>query len=256
MVSISTDKRKKYRKIRVSFFDFTAGKWRNKYFLSKRQGAEFARLQQELEDAVRGNLKIPIKEIKLQDYMPIFWDRFRINPSYKSAKSRYKYISHLGFLTISRIKQSDIIRVRDQAQSRNLSSQSVNHILNLVSSIFREAILDGYATTNPVKGIDRPKIIRRHTPRVLTDHEINLLIRFADERIFAGLLLGLNCGLRKSEIIHARFEDVNFSNQILTVDNRPETGERTKSGRVRYVPFSTALMDFLKSQGKYKEVKL
>ena len=251
---VNLDKKRNKRKWRVAYRLPGEIKLRSKYFFSNRQAKEFAKKQEELIDAMRGGLKISAIETRLDDYILKFWERYQTKRSYNGA--RHLYQKHIwpifGGSILSQIGPNQIANFRDRLLSQGLSSQSVVHALNLLSSIFREAILDGIAETNPTRAVQKPKIIRRHIPRILTDQEINLVLETCDKRILPVILLGLNCGLRKTEILNCRIEDFNFKSNILSVDNRPELGERTKSGRLRLVPTPPAIVELVMNLAKVK----
>lgn len=99
--------------------------------------------------------------------------------------------------------------------------------------------------TNPCKGIELPEADKR-LPRYLTLEQVNTALAAAEAHsrdqhiVFA---LGILAGLRKGEIVSARWEWYDPHNGLLIVQSGH--GFTTKSGRDRAVPVQDRLRDIL-----------
>jgi len=129
------------------------------------------------------------------------------------------------------------------------SIYEANHLLRLLSTMFNKAIAWGYMEgTNPARGI--PKFREKKRDRWVTPEELPELARAIDKHpniyIRNALWLYLLTGVRKSELLAAKWEDVDFERKELRL---PET----KAGRTHYVPLSDEAVAILKSIPKQKE---
>ena len=111
------------------------------------------------------------------------------------------------------ITQSDLIQLHENIQS-NGGVATANKMLEILNSIFKFAIKNGYARENPVIGIEKFKIVRKKTKfgareftRLLSaiKKEKNPVMRNA----FLMLVFGF---ARKSEIFSMRWSDIDFNN--------------------------------------------
>ena len=103
------------------------------------------------------------------------------------------------------------------ASMRDLSDATVRRSLTTLSGLFRWAVRFGYSATNPVDLIDRPKKKRRIEPCPTKD-EMAALLRAArghDER--AALLALATSGLRRSELLSLKWEDVDLQNRRMRI---------------------------------------
>lgn len=113
-----------------------------------------------------------------------------------------------------------------------------NRDLSLLKVIFKKAVEWNYARTNPATPIRK---LREPPGRVrfLTDEERTSLLAACPERLRTIVLIALNTGLRKSELLTLRWQDLDFKNRMLRV-------ERSKNGERRDIPMTTIVHDLLR----------
>ena len=118
-----------------------------------------------------------------------------------------------------------------------------NRVVSLLSKMFNEARKMGFVpedNMNPAHGINRFKEVSRDT--WVEPEELPMLAEAIDqdENIYArhALWLYLLTGARKTELLTAKWEDVNWNRKELKL---PET----KAGRVHYVPLSEPALKLL-----------
>jgi integrase len=141
-----------------------------------------------------------------------------------------------------------------------------------VSSVLRRAVRLGKLTDNPVRWVDKPRIDRRRRIRFLDPQEearlrATLSARDAERREARGtanawrqgrdrellpslphfgdhltpaVLLSMNTGLRRGELLALRWESIDFKRRILTVE-----GGTAKSRQTRHVPLNNEAMGLL-----------
>lgn len=148
-----------------------------------------------------------------------------------------------GKLKAANIKRSDVAALHGRI-GRDSGPYEANRTLSLLSKMFKLARKWGIVpetAVNPTQDLDKFKEHRRD--RWVTPEELPLLASTIDQEkniyVKAALWLYLLTGVRKTELLTAKWEDVDFYRLELCL---PET----KAGRVHYVPLSNAALTILK----------
>jgi len=126
-----------------------------------------------------------------------------------------------------------------------------NRVVEILRKMFNLAAQWGYVPANhpnPAVGIQKFKEDKRD--RFVTEREMPRLLRSIEDEpniyIKAALLLYLLTGVRRNELLTARWEQVNFDNAELEL-------RKTKTGKKRYVLLSIKAMEILKNIPKEKD---
>ena len=154
-----------------------------------------------------------------------------------------------GKLRLDEIKQQEVTAWLMEKRQSGLAPATVEKIRIMFSRSFELArqwqLFDG----NPVKYVPRVKF-NNARERYLTSEEANAL-RLACEcstnpqlRHLVGLLL--LTGARKSELLKAKWTDINLEKRTWTLN-------MTKNGRRRHIPLSQAAMDIIGQLPKYPD---
>lgn len=170
------------------------------------------------------------------------------------------YAEPLWTITVERIELWKIRRVN----SGRVATTVMRDIFTL-SSVLRRAVKLGKLAENPVWRVDKPRIDRRPKVRFLDEQEESRLrdalnardteIREAREssnlwrqerekkflpalplfgdHLTPAVLLSMNTGLRRGELLGLRWESFDFGRRILTVE-----GGTSKTRQTRYVPLN------------------
>ena len=120
-----------------------------------------------------------------------------------SSTEVFDFLSYLANDRVSRESDADDPGIGSAARARKLSAiKSFFHYLNVSSK---------QITNDPVKDIEFPRI-RKSLPRYLTLEESKALLRSVSgpnqTRDFAILMIFLNCGIRRSELVGLNLTDV------------------------------------------------
>lgn len=170
--------------------------------------------------------------------------------SWKDDQGRInrRIIPAWGNLKAANIKDADVATLHTKIGATKL--YEANRVIELVSKMFELARRWGFVTTdhpNPAANVDHFKELKRD--RWVTAEELPKLAEAIDEEgnIFAryALWLYLLTGARRSEVIKAKWQDVDLSRKEWRL---PET----KAGRVHYVPLSEPALAVL---GKVPQVE-
>lgn len=129
-----------------------------------------------------------------------------------------------------------------------VSPATINKGLRVLRAAFQKAVKRGYIKANPFEGhrqalwVSEPEPV----PNILEPEEFEaLLAACQDDRWRAICMIGYYAGLRRAEIVHLEWTDVDFDNEILYVRNKTKAGHTTKSKKNRQVPMSSQVVSAL-----------
>jgi site-specific recombinase XerD len=122
---------------------------------------------------------------------------------------------------------------------------SVNREIAFLKRAYNVAIADGLLETNPVRQV---QFLKENNTRVryLTDVEEVRLRAEMNETRWPIVALALNTGLRRGELFSLRWDEIDFTTNVLTIP-------RTKAGRTRHVPMNAnvrSILGTLESRGR------
>lgn len=99
----------------------------------------------------------------------------------------------------------------------------------------------------PIDSIPYPKYTHHRTPRVLSPDEVTRLIEAAGTLQGRVILMALySTGLRRSELVHLRVEDIDSERMVLHV-------HKGKGGKDRDVPLCPRLLETLREYWRWKK---
>lgn len=179
------------------------------------------------------------------------------------------YPEPLTAITVERIESWKARRL-----SEGRSPSTVLRDLFTLSSVLRRAMKEGELTENPMRRVDRPRIDRRGKIRFLDEAEESRLRMALQERdaimkatraaanvrhlkrgeqslppltsfgdhLTPAVLLSINTGLRRGELLKLRWSSIDFDRQLLTVE-----GPNAKSRQTRHVPLNDEAVSLLRN---------
>jgi integrase len=128
---------------------------------------------------------------------------------------------------------------------------AANRLLEVLKKMFNLAVIWGYipeASINPATKIQRFKEKKRD--RWVTHEEMPKLLKSIDEEgniyVRSVFWLYLLTGARKSELLNAKWDDINFERKELRI-------AETKAGRIHYVPLSSPAMEIIEALPRLKD---
>jgi integrase len=115
-------------------------------------------------------------------------------------------------------------------RAKEVSPATVNRALACLKCMFNKAIGWGKTEVNPAKKV---KLFKENNVRVryLEKEEIKKLIDNAAAHLKPVLIVALNTGMRKGEILNLKWHDLDFKNNIIYI-------RQSKSGEKREVPMN------------------
>jgi integrase len=128
--------------------------------------------------------------------------------------------------------------VNREAESRSLTPASVNRIIELLRHMLNWAVGREYIERTPFRRgsetlIKRLREDNRRRRRISEDEEARLLAA-ASPHLRSMIVVALDTGMRRGEMLALRFADIDWNHGLITL-----RGETTKSKKTRLVPIST-----------------
>ena len=122
---------------------------------------------------------------------------------------------------------------------KEVSASTVNRELTCIKHIFNKAVEWRYLGLNKLRVVKRFKEPPGRL-RYLNENEIEALLKECAEHIKPIVIIALNTGMRKGEILDLSWSDVDMDNRVLTI-------KRTKNNESRTVPINETIYKMLGS---------
>lgn len=193
-------------------------------------------------EIVQGKFKIPTRRRTppFTDFADTYLEHAKKHKrSWKRDRGALKPMR--AFFSPKRLDQIttwDIERYRAR-RLETVSQATANRDLALLKHLFNMAISWGLAERNPALTV---KLYREpeHAMRVLSLDEERKLHRQAAPHLKPILVLATNTGMRRGELLALEWEQIDLSQQIITV-------KRSKSGTVRHIPMNELVYETLRA---------
>ena len=233
------------------------GKWRveirkkgskgiHKSFIVKDDAIRFAReTEVKIEQGLYQDLTLA-KTTKLKDVLAQYRDRVSINKKgYDQERYKINKIirSDIADKTLSQLTPLVLFEYIEQ-QKKLYTASTVNKSITIVNLAlnFAERFLGVSLNKNPLKFIKRLKE-SQFVGQVIEPDEEALLLKHAEfSKLYwlkTAIILGIDCGLRRGEILKLKAEDINYSNSTAVLKD-------TKNGETREIGLSQRAIQEIK----------
>lgn len=146
---------------------------------------------------------------------------------------------------IGKITKGVIRRYREERHSKKqLTETTVNRDIQCLRHFLYWAVDEGLLPANPIARIRLERERRKKKP-VLSLAEEKLLLPAASPHLREITIIALDTGMRRGEILHQTWEDVDFERGILFV-----THSKTPEGEAREIPLSHRVLTLLSKKKK------
>ncbi|MCR9173500.1 MAG: site-specific tyrosine recombinase XerD [bacterium] len=158
--------------------------------------------------------------------------------AYQNDVEKLKDFAEANSLEVDQIELKHLNAFVKELYDLGLSARTQARILSGVKQFFRFLLLDGELKSDPSELLEMPKIGKK-LPEVLTIEEIDALIDAIDlstaegHRNKAILETLYSCGLRVSELVNLKYEDIFFDEGFIRVIG--------KGNKQRLVPVSPSV---------------
>jgi len=233
------------------------GKWRveirkigskgiHKSFIVKDEAIRFAReTEVKIEQGLYQDLTLA-KTTTLKDLLAQYRDRVSINKKgYDQERYKINKIirSDIADKTLSQLTPIVLFEYIEQ-QKKLYTASTVNKSITIINLAlnFAERFLGISLNKNPLKFIKRLKE-SQFVGQVIEPHEEALLLKHAEfSKLYwlkVAIILGIDCGLRRGEILKLKAEDINYKNNTAVLKD-------TKNGETREIGLSSRAIQELK----------
>ena len=202
------------------------------------------------------------REIGLSDALDSFLKEKRnaVQPSTLAEYTRLgkNLVSLIGDKTVSKIDTDTILNLRRALQERGDSDSTFRHYTVLANSVLQWAEQNGHELSKPGFRADTPKVTKFRGASWYSTQEVRKLLTAADvSDIRCAVYLAAYLGLRRSEALGLRWDNINLQDRIVRVcEKRVEYSDKGKtiveqSARMktvysdRVLPIPEALYDVL-----------
>ncbi|MBI4381404.1 MAG: site-specific integrase [candidate division NC10 bacterium] len=151
-----------------------------------------------------------------------------------------------GGKPVETLTPQDVERFKANLKAEGWADATVNRHLALLKSMFNFAMRNGKIERSPAKAV---KLFQENNARVryLAEDEEHRLFEALPGELRPLVTAALHTGLRKGELLHLRWDDVDFHTGTLTVI-------RSKHGEVRRVPMNRVVKDTLLTMKREQKV--
>lgn len=226
----------------------TGKRLQRRFYRIKKTEARRALSQKQYE--ISSGRYVDSQDIKLGDFLKRWLDHKSKNVS-SGTMANYRpfvmnhLIPNLGNIKMHQLKPGQIQELYDEyVEEETLSNQSIVHMHRILNNAYKKAIEWEIVTKNPCVAVKPPKP-EKHRLQVWDETEVQFFLDMAKEdRFYIAYLLALSTGMRKGEILGLRWQDIDFTNQILSV-NQAVTRKKEADTRLA-----------LKTEKSYRNISL
>jgi integrase len=154
-------------------------------------------------------------------------------------------LPHFAGLAIGKINRSAIRQYRaERHRQKTLTETTVNRDIECLRHLLYWAVDEGFLTANPIARIRLERERRKKKPVLSLDEE-TLLLSASAPHLRDITTFALDTGMRRGEILHQTWEDVDFARRLLSV-----THSKTPEGEAREIPLTERVLTLLSGMRK------
>lgn len=140
---------------------------------------------------------------------------------YRQATERH-IKENIGYIKLTEINTVILYKFLSDKQ-QHYSASTVGTIRNVLNNTFNLAIRSGIIPFNPLREVKlNPKAYnneKEQEKRALSKDEINTLLKLSNNtKFYLPILISLQMGLRRSEVLGLTWNNIDFSNRTMTIE--------------------------------------
>ncbi len=230
------------------YIDFEANGRRIKKAISgDRQVA--LRVLKKLEGrAVEGEYGIKDNRYEIEDLKRKYLKHIKLRTKRRTYEGYVQNLNTvLNYLDVTLVSEITPARIDDyeEYRQRSVCNRTINLEVMVLNALLKKGVKDNLIATNPLQGREYLKYRGKRFKRALTEEEIELLLDASTKRYRPVWLCFITSGLRKSELVHLLWDDIDLKRREIKVQNREDF--ETKTGGIRVVPMAERLYQEFKN---------
>jgi integrase len=201
-------------------------KWHIKTLAARNLTEAKAELRQVLGNRDQ-RLDVPPTRLTLNEVADDFFAAFDARVASGEASERTaenyrgRWANHvrdtLGRRRIQDIRVGHVATFISELRRRGLSQWTILGVVNVVNRVYGYALQSEIVTRNPVALVEKPQAKNKTEARILEAREVRALLEAAPEKYRLLLMVAAYTGLRQSEVLGLRWQDVDFENGVIHV---------------------------------------
>jgi len=223
----------------------------NKRVAQREKQAREAKLLDPYRDAIQE--RNPAVNVFWARYLAYAYDHLRESTVEIQTLFWKQLMQFTGAQRLGDIRQEDVEAFKKWKKDKGAADQSVNNALKDIQAIYNRAKKLGlYTGGNPAQGVARFRLPKK-MPEFHTEEELSRLLKVASSRgghVAWVVLLGGWAGLRKMEIVNARWEWFDFDSRKPLISVKGFPGFVIKDSEERAIPMSRRIHEALYPQRK------
>lgn len=196
----------------------------------------------------RKELGFQTKDKNLADFFVEYLDYSKTNKSHGSyVRNEIVLRTFKGFANVERLRGITPQLIESYKKFRSeggTKASTINTELNTIKAALNRAIVLGYLARNPCREVKKLKAPRKQV-RFLSKEEAKKLLEAGNGRMGPIIETLLYTGLRRDELTHLAWADVDLQRRIVAV--QAKDGWHPKDYEVRHIPMAPRLYELLKS---------
>lgn len=156
--------------------------------------------------------------------------------------AEFMQVDKVGAITAARLEA-----YKTRRREQGTMASTINRELNTIKAMLNKAVAWGALSESPAKSVQKFKEPKRQV-RYLTKEEIKTTLKAASDRLRPILETFLHTGMRRDELIHLTWGDIDFKGKVLSVQSK--NGWNPKDYEVRHIPMTARLVQLLKDLPK------
>lgn len=196
----------------------------------------------------RKELGFQTKDKNLSDFIVEYLDYAKTNKSRGSyVRNEIVLRTFTGFAKVERLRGITPQLIEGYKKFRSeggTMASTINTELNTLKAALNRAVSLGYLSRNPCREVKKLRTPRKQV-RFLCNDEVRKLLEVGNARMGPIIETLLYTGLRRDELTHLAWADVDLQRRIIAV--QAKDGWHPKDYEVRHIPMAPRLHDLFRS---------
>jgi integrase len=178
----------------------------------------------EQRKAVQENRVLPDEQLLYTNFLDRYFSDVATHTLKPKTLNTYRYLieNHikpdLGKIKLVQIKPEDLQSLYARKLDSGLSPKTVKHIHSLIRRTLNQALQWNIIYRNPARAVSPPSVPKQPIKTFSKSQAIRFLEAVENHRWYPIYILALTTGMRQGEILGLRWEDVDFGNKTLSIN--------------------------------------